>query len=191
MKQNNDLMDSITKNTAYADRLSELIKTVVCGYYDLPIGIFKSKSRLRNVIKAKQTTVWFIRKLLPNVSLIFIGKHTGYDHATVIHCLKQINNLLETDKSTQLDIKEIELIMQVKESVFILDDSIADSYYYINLDKCISIRQPDGKSIVLGGYTIEEAKEMLDKLTDNFIDSKVHENTKLFILEKKENNEEN
>lgn len=78
------------------------------------------KTRKREVVNARQVYVWLLRTtnvakqtIIPYqqtkfVSLgaemnkrdqpTFLGRHCGLDHATILHCLKVTNNLIETDK---------------------------------------------------------------------------------------------
>ena len=103
METNNDITKRINESSAYSSRVAEMVKIVVCNYYNLPITIFQSKSRKREVIICKQTVVYFLRKQLPKATLKHIGAETGYDHASVIHCLKTTQNLIDIDKQTAVE----------------------------------------------------------------------------------------
>lgn len=182
-----DLINVIGEKEAYANRISTLVKEVVSCYYNLPITAFQSKSRVRQVIKMKQTSVYFMKKFLPKATLIYIGKQMSYDHATVLHCLKQINNLLETDKETKQDIENIARAIEIEQDTIKLDGDLRKEYYYVNLGKCSSIKLEDGRGVVLSGYTEEQASvflEMLNKFYKENLEIRNHSNTGLFILEK-------
>ena len=70
-------------------------RSLVC-YEDL-----QSKTRKREIVEARQICHWMIKnKVCYNrLSLDAIGQMIGgRDHATVLHSVKQVDNLIETDK---------------------------------------------------------------------------------------------
>lgn len=192
MTTSKEILSVITESENYSKRICDLVKSVVCKYYELPVSIFDSKSRIRNVIKAKQTSVHFMRKLLPNATLIYIGKECRYDHCSVIHCIKNIRNLLEIDKETQTDIVEITRIIEIEQSAIDIDGDIEKSYHFVNMNDCISIKLQNNKDIVLAGFTLEEAKAFI-KFNQKTMKGAIpvpHSNTNLHILEKKQTDDE-
>ncbi len=71
---------------------------VVCESMLITQDEFFSKTRKRNIVQARQLTMYFAKKYTKS-SLISIGQECGgKDHATVIHALKTVENLIETDK---------------------------------------------------------------------------------------------
>ncbi|MEH0007636.1 MAG: chromosomal replication initiator protein DnaA [Flavobacteriales bacterium] len=77
----------------------EYIQQVVCDYFDMPKDLLVSKTRRREVVQARQLAMFFSKKLTKN-SLARIGKQIGNrDHATVLHAVKTVTNLSETDKT--------------------------------------------------------------------------------------------
>lgn len=191
MDTNNDITKQINESSAYSNRVVEMVKTVVCNYYNLPITIFQSRSRKREVIICKQSVVYFLRKMLPKATLKHIGLETGYDHATVLHCIKTTQNLMETDKKTEYDIREMGKVLSMNQDALTLED-ISKMYYFINMDNCISIKMKDGKSMVLVGYNIDEASLIVANNAENMAGllPVCHKDTKLFILERKIQDEE-
>lgn len=171
---------------SYSDKVIDLIKTVVAGYYETPITAYKSRSRKRNVITIKQVSVYFIRKFLPKLTLSYIGEQMGYNHATVLHCVKSINNLVETDKQTRIDIDNISKNLKMQDDVSLVESDIND-YYYINLSTCHSLKLPDEKDMVLVGWSEREVETLIDLMGYNKrnIKQNRHKNTGLFLLEKK------
>jgi hypothetical protein len=181
-----DITKHINESSAYSSRIAEMVKIVVCNYYNLPITIFQSKSRKREVIICKQTVVYFLRKQLPKATLKHIGTETNYDHATVLHCLKTTQNLIDTDPKTEYDIREMGKVLSMNQDALTLED-ISEMYYFVNMDDCISIKMADGKSMVLVGYNMDEASLIVANNPENMVGvlPVPHKNTKLFILEKK------
>ena len=87
--------------------ISKIVKTVNTMYgLDCTIN-----SRKRNIVIPRQIAMYFIEKYL-NVSLSVNGKYFNRDHATVIHALKCVNNIIDSkskyDDAFKLDIKELD-----------------------------------------------------------------------------------
>lgn len=57
-----------------------------------------SKSRHREIVEARQLCMFFIRNL-KEIPYMKIGKMFHRDHATVIHAVNQVKNLLEWDST--------------------------------------------------------------------------------------------
>lgn len=188
MKQEKPTIEAIYQKEAYSNKICELVKTLVSTYYELPISAFNSKSRQRQVIKMKQASVYFMRRLLPKTTLLYIGQQMQYDHATVIHCLKCISNLLETDKETRMDIQALSKNIELQTNLVSLDGNINSDYHYINLDVCDSFKFNDGRGIVLSNWNDLEIREF-EIFMEQFYEQKPerhpHTNTGLFIIKKR------
>lgn len=101
------MVDKFVKNTAREVSI-EYIQKIVCDYFDLPIEMLKSKTRKREVVQARQISMYFSKKMTKS-SLANIGAHCGgKDHATVLHACRTVVNLSETDKQFRLYIEELE-----------------------------------------------------------------------------------
>ena len=101
------MVDKFVRNTAREVSI-EYIQKVVCDYFDLPIEMLKSKTRKREVVQARQISMYFSKKMTKS-SLANIGAHCGgKDHATVLHACRTVMNLSETDKQFRLYIEELE-----------------------------------------------------------------------------------
>jgi chromosomal replication initiator protein len=86
----------------------EFIVNEVCNHLNVPIEVFYSKSKKREMVQARQLAMHFAKKYT-KCSLAAIGQQCGgKDHATVIHALKTVANLLETDKQFRTLATEIE-----------------------------------------------------------------------------------
>ncbi len=101
------MIDKFVKNTTREVSV-DYIQKVVCDYFDLPIEMIKSKTRKREIVQARQISMYFAKQLTKS-SLASIGASCGgKDHATVLHAFKTVNNLMETDKRFRGFIDEIE-----------------------------------------------------------------------------------
>jgi chromosomal replication initiator protein len=91
----------------------EYIQKIVCDYYKIPIELIQGKTRKREIVQARQVSMYF-SKSLTKASLASIGSHIGgKDHATVLHACKTVNNLIDTDKHFRTQITEIEKKLKV------------------------------------------------------------------------------
>ena len=70
--------------------------------------MLKSKTRKREVVQARQISMYFSKKMTKS-SLASIGAHCGgKDHATVLHACRTINNLVETDKQFRTYVEDLD-----------------------------------------------------------------------------------
>jgi chromosomal replication initiator protein len=73
------------------------IKNLVAKHFDIPVDKLGAKTRLREVVMARQLSM-YLAKTYTNSSLKVIGdSFGGRDHSTVIHSLKTIQDLMDTD----------------------------------------------------------------------------------------------
>lgn len=72
---------------------------IVCADYALTPNRVKAKTRRREVVEARYMCYKFLKERT-SLSLTAIGDLMGgFDHATVLHGLTTIENLIETNKS--------------------------------------------------------------------------------------------
>lgn len=101
------LIDRFVNNTTQEVSI-EYIVGVVCNHLNISTEEFYSKSKKREMVQARQLSMHFAKKYT-KYSLAMIGKQCGNkDHATVIHAIKTVANLLETDKQFRTLASEIE-----------------------------------------------------------------------------------
>ncbi len=86
----------------------DYIQKIVCDYFSINIDLLNSKTRKREIVQARQLSMFFAKKLT-KASLASIGMHCGKkDHATVLHACRTVNNLIETDKQFKLYVDDLE-----------------------------------------------------------------------------------
>lgn len=86
--------------------IDDIIDTV-SDYYGIPANNLREKNRSKEVAHCRQVAM-FISKNYTNYSLKTIGLHFGgRDHSTVIHAVKQIGLLNESDPILKKDINTI------------------------------------------------------------------------------------
>ena len=80
-----------------------------CDYYHVKEDSIYTSSRKRDIVLARQMSMFLTHKLLPNLSLAKIGQQIGSkDHSTVLHACRIIEEQLRVDKAMQLAIEDIE-----------------------------------------------------------------------------------
>lgn len=86
----------------------DYIQKIVCDYFNITIDQMHSSSRKREIVQARQLAMYFAKNLT-KASLASIGSEIGgKDHATVLHAVRTVNNLIETDKHFRVYVEEIE-----------------------------------------------------------------------------------
>jgi chromosomal replication initiator protein len=76
----------------------EYIQKLVCEYFEVPIEMVKSKTRKREIVQARQISM-YLAKLHTKTSLKSIGAFFGgRDHSTVIYACQTVDDLIDTDK---------------------------------------------------------------------------------------------
>jgi len=106
------MIDKLVKHTTREITI-DFIQKVVCDYYRIPIELMQSKTRKREIVQARQVSMFFSKNMTKS-SLASIGAQIGgKDHATVLHACKTVNNLIDTDKHFRHQIAEIEKKIKV------------------------------------------------------------------------------
>lgn len=101
------MIDKFVKSTGREITIDVIQKTV-CDYFGLSVDCIQSKTRKREIVQARQLTMYFAKKMTKS-SLAIIGSQCGNkDHATVLHACKTIAQLERTDKQYKGWIDDIE-----------------------------------------------------------------------------------
>ncbi|MGN0191426.1 MAG: helix-turn-helix domain-containing protein, partial [Candidatus Cryptobacteroides sp.] len=84
------------------------VQKAVCDYFNISREEMLSKTRKRNIVQARQISMFVSRNLI-NCSLSTIGSETGgKDHATVVHACATVADLMSTDKMFRQYVTDIE-----------------------------------------------------------------------------------
>lgn len=93
---------------------NDTIISVVTKYFNIPKKQIISRSREWKYVYPRQVAMWLLRKEKQNTSTK-VGELFKRDHATVLHGVKHITDLMFTDPEVRTDIQNIEeLINQTK-----------------------------------------------------------------------------
>lgn len=91
----------------------EIIRDIVHEYFKVPYSRANKKTRKRELVQIRYFVFVFARKYTRD-GLGAIGSLYDYscDHATVLHAVKTMNNLKDTQRITRIDLEKIEQIIK-------------------------------------------------------------------------------
>lgn len=90
----------------------DAIQKIVSDYFQLPVEVLKEKTRKREVVQARQISMYF-SKQYTKFSLKTIGLHFGgRDHSTVIHALNTVKDLMTIDRDFRKYVDDIQQKIQ-------------------------------------------------------------------------------
>ena len=101
------------RNEFYGSNANKTVKDImiaVCSYYHVQPDDIMQRSRKRQFVEPRQLFCWLVHnRIVPNRLTYtqiadFLG---GYNHATVLHCIKTINQRIETEQRFREDIMKI------------------------------------------------------------------------------------
>jgi chromosomal replication initiator protein len=91
----------------------EIIQRMVCEFYDVPYDKLLQKTRKREIVQARQITMYLAKAFTKN-SLKTIGEHFGgRDHTTVIHSCQTVKDLMDTDSLFRENVTELQQKVQL------------------------------------------------------------------------------
>ena len=91
----------------------ENIQKMVCEYFDVPFDKLQQKTRKREIVQARQITMYLAKAFTKN-SLKTIGEHFGgRDHTTVIHSCQTVKDLMDTDSVFKENVMELQQKVQL------------------------------------------------------------------------------
>lgn len=90
------------------------VKQCVCEHFNLKVSQLDSRSRTQQIAYARQVAM-FLACQLTDKSNVQVGIHIGNrNHATVIHALKQIRDMMEVDEKTRQDVNELKAMLSTR-----------------------------------------------------------------------------
>lgn len=83
------------------------IQQAVAEHYGITREQLLSRTRKREIARPRQVAMWLCRGLTPR-SLPEIAKHFRFkDHTNVVHAIRQVRKLLDTDAEFDGDVQQI------------------------------------------------------------------------------------
>ena len=88
------------------EKLTNDMMKVVCNLTQVDWDQLKGKCRKREMNDVRQTAMWIIRKGT-SMSFYDVGKVFNRHHATVLHAVKHVEGLIETDAMYRAGVEQI------------------------------------------------------------------------------------
>ena len=111
-----DLAKKVLRNfvkTSSKEITIDTIQKMVCDYFDVPYDKLLQKTRKREIVQARQITM-YLAKIFTKNSLKTIGEHFGgRDHTTVIHSCQTVKDLMDTDNMFRESVMELQQKVQL------------------------------------------------------------------------------
>ena len=90
------------------------VQAVVCRAHNIEPSDIISECRTMNLTKPRWIAMWLCTQLVPNLSLVSIGKEFGgRDHTSVLHGIKKINDAMQASAMVRYECEE--LLRRIKE----------------------------------------------------------------------------
>jgi chromosomal replication initiation ATPase DnaA len=88
------------------EKLTNDMMKVICNLTLIDWDQMKSKCRKRELNDVRQTAMWIIRKGT-SMSFYDVGKIFNRHHATVLHAVKSVENMIQTDRMYRGHVEQI------------------------------------------------------------------------------------
>ena len=163
--------------------IAELIKQIVCVYFEAPQDVFTRRTRKSEYIKVKHTCCYLIKRHTALSSREVGEMFKLKNHSSVILLIKKIEDIATYDRETRRELKELDEIIKFK-GLSKNERINFEEFYFINMDNFKTLRENSEKAIIFVGYSDEEIKSMVGEAN-----LREHKNTKKFILENDEKTE--
>jgi hypothetical protein len=195
MKQHFNKLENIMKNENLVDvnRNIEFIMDIVAYFYGEDKYIYEQKSRKSNIMKIKHIAIYICTKNL-KITMVELGRAFKCSHSMVVYVKKTYDGYLRFDNDLKKEFADIQNILSFKLAGEL---NLEKENYYIPLNEFVSMKNENGKAILLKGFTDEEIRriDIVDSETRQSIfeptSAKIHTNQKFYILEKKTNEKNN
>lgn len=175
-------------NEVTQNKLMDFILKLVQNYYDVDEDYYKRKTRRYEILFPRQVAIYLIRKNT-KLSLNSIGEKFEKNHATIINAIKRISGFMQVDKKVKTQVNDIQQTISLKSESALNGYNLNELFYYIDLNNFESLRMGENKSILLTGFS-EQELEQLKNVFVGIEEFRKHNNTGMYILEKKQENGE-
>jgi len=160
-----------------------LIVKIVCEHLDIPVESLFVVSRKKHLVNARQVLFYFCTQYLdvPKSSLCNIpslwGSDRVYNHATILHAIKQIENYIFTDKRYREQINKIRCDIEIG---VMKSDEISNSLKIRKATQTINMLLKEQQDPFYAEYLLSKLKNLIDERRNQDI----HEDSGLDMVQK-------
>ncbi|PHJ59297.1 hypothetical protein VF04_36765 [Nostoc linckia z7] len=91
----------------------DVIEEKVCELFNVSVDKLFIKTRKADIVAPRQVCMYLAKKYVRYSTLKLIGDHYGgFDHTTIVHSIKLVENRRATEKEYDQHIDEIELYLK-------------------------------------------------------------------------------
>jgi hypothetical protein len=187
MKQREEIITN--SKQVVETQIMEFILDIVQSYFNVGEDYYRRRTRKYDIVLPRQIAMYLIRKHT-SLSLSDIGvKFGNKDHATVLHGVRKVKGYMDVDRDIKNKVNDIDKIVKFKNKAVAENINLNKDYYYIDLSNFVSMKMLGDKSIILSGFSDDEVSDFAQSMKA-VIELKEHENTGMYILEKRDLNGE-
>lgn len=162
----------------------QLISKLVCEHLNLPLERLFEDSRLRPLVIARQVFFYFCSEYLDDVAKSSLCHAPSlyksdrvYNHATVLHGIKQISNLIFIDKRFRADMDELRLDIEI---AVMQSDEISNKLKIKKASQAINMMLKDLEDPFYAEYLVSKLKNLIDERRNQDL----HEDSGLDMVQK-------
>jgi len=106
------LMPQFVEKHSKKELTIEEVKQKVCDHFHLKVSQLESTTRLQRIAYARQLAMYLANQLTDN-SHMQIGRQIGNrNHSTVVHAIKQVNQMMNVEDRVREDVEELTLMLK-------------------------------------------------------------------------------
>lgn len=148
-----------------AEAMIEIIKTIVCRYYEVQPDRVYIKSRKSELIHCRHLIAYFVVKEIPNwLPLQWKSERVGYngDHSMLIHIEKKFDGLLEWDKKLKKEVRDIKALITA--AMYNENSDMLDEIAFMNFNTFVALRKNSNEAICMIGIDQERQSKIMELL---------------------------
>ena len=106
------LMPQFVEKHSKKELTIEEVKQKVCDHFHVKVSQLDSTTRLQRIAYARQLAMYLANQLTDN-SHMQIGRQIGNrNHSTVVHAIKQVNQMMNVEDRVREDVEELTLMLK-------------------------------------------------------------------------------
>lgn len=161
-----------------------LIAKLVCEHVNVPIKKLFDRTRIKPIVNARQIFFYFCSQYLDDVSKSSLtraaylwGSNRIYNHATVLHAIKQIDNYIFSDIRFREDMQKLRCEIEI---AVMQSDEISNSLKIKKASQTIDMLLKELQDPFYAEYLVSKLKNLIDERRNQDL----HEDSGLDMVQK-------